>query len=125
MAILQQVFPVQWSTAATNLSLSSSLEMPGAFQYVYLSVPTMSAGYSVAATPLYLQVSHDNVTFRRYAEVNTSTVTNDFIIASALSSRVVYIPAFAARYVKLEMSGTVTNPTGITSSFAFICVHGQ
>lgn len=125
MAFQQQHFPIAFNSSVTNLSLTSALRMPGTYNYVYLSIPTMSVGYSVASTPIYLMVSNDDVTYRRYAEVGTSIVTNDFIIASALSNRVVYIPYFAAQYVKLEISGTVTAPASQTSGFQFICVSNQ
>lgn len=125
MAFLPQYYPVAFKSSVTNLSQTSAVDLAGNYQYIYLAVPTMSVGYSGASTPIYIQVSYDGTTYYRYAEVNTTTVTNDFIIASALSSRVVHIPNLAARYVKLEVSGTVTAPASQTSGFAFICVSIQ
>lgn len=128
MAFLQQAYPIAFKSSVTNLSQTSSLEMPGSFLYVYLMLPTMSVGYSAAATPIYLQVSPDNVTFYRFSnpESNTSVVgANDFTIQSSVSQKAVLIPSFGFRYVKLEISGTVTAPASQTSGFYFVTVSNQ
>lgn len=124
MAFVQQVFTVP--TFTTGASISPSLEIPGCYLYVYLQVPSMSAAYS-AATPVYIQASADNSTFMRFSnpEVNTSTVgANDFQIVSAATQRIVQIPNFALRYLKVELSATATTPAG-AQNFKVICVSNQ
>ena len=125
MAFLPQVFNVP--SFVTGASLTSSIEIPGAYLYMYLQVPTMSAGYSVASTPIYLQGSLDNVNFYRYTnpENNTNTVgSNDFIIQSSVSQRQVYLSNFAYRYMKFEISGTCTTPAN-SPAFKILCVSNQ
>ena len=130
MAFLPQVYQVQFSTATTAGSVTSALELPGSYLYLYLQVPTMSVGYSKASTPIYLQCSHDNVTFYRYVnnEVTNNTLVagiNDYVIASSVSQRWINLPNFAFRYMRLEVSGTVTNPTAMTGGFKIVAVSNQ
>lgn len=127
MAILPQVFPLAFNSSVTNLSVTSSIELPGDYLYLYLVVPTMSVGYA-APSPIYIQGSADGTTFYRYSnpESNTSLAgVNDFAIASATTSRIVYIPNFAMRYMRLEVSGAVTNPTAQTGGFKLVAVSNQ
>ena len=130
MAFLPQTYQVQFSTAATNLSVTSSLELPGAYLYLYLQIPTMSVGYSKASTPIYLQASHDNVTYYRFVnnEITNNTLIagiNDYTIGSSVSQRWINLPNFAFRYMRLEVSGTVTNPTAMTGGFKIVAVSNQ
>lgn len=120
MAFIPQIFTVP--TFVTGASLSPGLQMPGNYLYMYLVVPTMSVGYS-AGTPIYVQGSADGQNFYRFSEILTSTVTNDFQIASAVSQRIVYIPNFSNQYIKLEVSGSVTGPAAL--NFKIICVSNQ
>lgn len=105
-----RVFPVTWTTGA---SLSNQIDLGGGYLYIALEIPgSVNAIFSTTASPYYIQVANSSAgTFRRYMEPLTSTVANDFSIASAVSNRVVGIPYMGNRYVKIEMSGTVTTPT--------------
>jgi hypothetical protein len=132
MAFIQQSTSFGFNSAATNLSVTSSIEIPGCFLYQYLVVPTMTSGYATASTPIWIQGSADNVTFYRMtnSEMTNNTLVagiNDFVVASSVSQRIVPLPALAVRYLRLEVSGTVTNPTGQTNTNAFklICVSNQ
>jgi hypothetical protein len=90
---------------------------------MYIVVPGM-AQYS-ASTPIYVQGSVDNITFFRFSnpENNTNTVgANDFSVASSVSQRMVYISNFAMRYLRLEVSGTITTPS---SAFQIVCISNQ
>lgn len=123
MAFLPQLFTVP--TMVTAASLTPSLQLPGSYLFVYLIVPTMTAGYSVASTPLYIQGSVDNVNFYRYVNVETNTNTigaNDLTIVSATSQRIINIPNFAMRYMKVEISGTATS---VATNFQVLCVSNQ
>jgi hypothetical protein len=125
MAFLPQVYSVP--SFVTGASITSSLELPGSYLYLYLVVPTMSAGYSAASTPIYVQASADNSTFYRYVNVesNTNTVgANDFIIVSSTSQRMINITNFAFRYVRFEISGTCTTPASATP-FKLVAVSNQ
>jgi hypothetical protein len=99
------------ATMTTNTSQTSSLDLGNSFYTIWVEVPTMATSYGQTSTPLFLQVSADNVTFRRMtsAEGNTFPVgTNDFTIASSVSQRMVPVTGFGFRYVKVEASATVT-----------------
>lgn len=114
---LPSVYTVSALTAA---SVTSAIELAGAYNYVYLVVPSMAAGYG-ADTKIFLQASFDGTTYYRMAEVLTNSVANDFSIATSVTQRVVYLPNFAARYVKVETTAVVTSQTSI-QPFKFICV---
>lgn len=120
MAFLPQVYT--FNTMPAGASLTSGLPVPGNYLYMYLIVPTMSAGYSVSSTPIYLQGSADGVTYYRYSEVLTTSVSNDFSIASSVSSRICYLPNLSTQYLKLEISGTATS---VATQFKLICVSNQ
>ncbi len=125
MAFLQQVFTVP--SMVSGSSLTSSVEIPGSYLYMYLVIPTMTGGFA-ADTSIMLQGSGDNSTFYRFSnpESNTTPIgANDFIIKSSATQRMVYIPNFAFRYVKVETTAVAT--AGITSNapFKFICVSEQ
>jgi len=125
MAFLQQVFgPLGFNSAVTTVSVTPSIEVPGVFVNMYLVVPTMTVGYSTASTPIWVQGSYDGTTFYRITnpELTTNTLVagiNDYVIASSVSQRIVPLPAHQLRYLRLEVSGTVTNPTGQTNTNAF------
>lgn len=110
MAFQQQVFTI--GTMVTAASVTPALQMPGDYLYVYLIVPTMSAGYSVGSTPLYIQCSADGVNYYRFSNPESNTLTvgaNDFTVVSSTSQRVILIPSFALQYLKVEISGTATS----------------
>ncbi len=121
MATLQQVFSHQ--SMVSGASVTSSIELPGVYEYVYLVVPGMLQ-FS-ADTQIFIQGSADNTTFYRYAlaAINTSSVqTNDFVIASGASQKIVNIPNFSCRYLKIETTATVTAPSSV---FKIIAVSEQ
>lgn len=108
-------FPVTWATGST---FSNSIDLGGGYLYISIEIPANLNNMFGAATPFYLNVSSDNVTFRRYMEPLTSTVSNDFSIASSVSNRMVGVPYVGNRYVKLEASATATTPV---AGFKIIC----
>ncbi len=106
------------ATIPIAASISTAIDLAGGFQYVFLEIPVLTGIDS--ASPVYVQGSSDGTTFRRiaYAQLNTSTVAvNDFVIASSASNRMVELPDFAFRYVKVEVSGAATQAVG----FKIIC----
>lgn len=98
---LAQVFS---KSVASGVTLSSSYDLGRAFTKVYLEVPTM------ASSDIFIQASSDNSTFRRVMidKGNTSTTHATFSIASAVSQRMVPIPA-GFRYYKVETSSGTTD----------------
>lgn len=93
----------------TNASLTNAIDLGGSYLYVSIEVPgSLGTMFGAASTPIYVQGSSDNINFRRYTEILTATVANDFAIASSMSNRIINIPYFGMRYVKLEASATVT-----------------
>lgn len=98
---LVQVFS---KSVSSGVTLSSSYDLGRAFTRVYLEVPTM------ASSDIFIQASTDNVTFRRVMleKVNTTTAHVTFSIASAISQRMVPIPA-GFRYYKVETSSGTTD----------------
>lgn len=134
MAFLPQVYPVGFASAATTVSVTPSVKLSGSYLYVYVIVPTMTVGYSTASTPIWIQGSIDGTNFSRFTNTEFTTNTlvagiNDFVIASSVSQRCIQIPNFAMPYMRLEVSGTVTNPTGQTLAtsglFQIVCVSNQ
>lgn len=125
MAFIPQLFNIP--TFVTGATFTPRVELPGSYLFVYVIVPTMTAGYSTASTPIFINGSADGTTFYRYSnvETNTNTVgTNDFTIVSATSSRIINIPNFALRYIELEISGTCTTPAA-AGQFKLVCVSNQ
>lgn len=127
MAILPQTYAVP--TMPSGNSVSSALELPGTYLYMYLEVPTMSVGYT-ASTPIYIRGSSDGTTFRRVTNTDTTTNTlvigvTDLIIASSVSQRFVPLNNFAFRYLQLEVSGTATGANATPLPFKVVCVSNQ
>lgn len=130
MAFLPQVFNVAFASNTTTASMTPALEIPGNYLYIYVVVPTMTSGYATASTPIYINGSADNATFYRFANTEATNNTlvagiNPFTIASSVSQRIVLVPNFSMRYLKLEVSGTVTNPTAMVNTFQIVCVSNQ
>lgn len=132
MAFKNDVYTFHFSSATTLASFSSSVNLRGAYAYMYLEIGTMAAGYSTASTPIWIQGSSDDTTFRRITNLETTANTlvagiNDFVIASSVSNRFVFVPYPGLDYVRLAISGTCTNPTAICNAAAFklICVPNQ
>lgn len=128
MALQAQSF--QLPTMVSGNSVTSGMEIPGCFVYMYLEVPTMSVGYVSASTPIYIKASSDGVTYRRYTNLDNTANTlvvgaNDFIIASSVSQRMIPITNFSFRYVQVEVSGTATGNAVSPAPFKVICVSNQ
>lgn len=124
MAIQPSVFQV---TMVSGASLTSALDLRGSWGYVYLAIPTMTGGFG-ADTTIILRGSADGTTFYPYVNPGTATFatsTDNFVIASSTTQRVVYLPNFSLRYVQLETTAVAT--AGVTSNtpFKFICVPNQ
>jgi hypothetical protein len=99
---------------ASNVTLSSGIDLSRGWKNVYLEIPTMTS-----ATDLYLQASSDNSTFRRvFVRANTATAqATALLIKSSVTQCLVDIPA-GLRYVKVELS---TAMTASTATFKLIC----
>lgn len=123
MATLPQVFTLP--LIVSGASVTSGFETPGVYTKMYLQVPTMSGGYSLASTPIYIKVSSDGTNYVRYSspEVNTSPVAvNDFIIASSVSSRMVYLQDLSTRYIQVELSANASAGAASLGQFKVITV---
>ena len=130
MAILPQVFTLP--LIASNASVTSALEIPGVYTKMYLQVPTMTAGYTVASTPIYITVSSDPAgsagtapAMVRYSspEINTFPVgSNDFTIASSVSSRMVYLGQLSTRWIQVELSANASAGAASLGQFKVIAV---
>lgn len=100
---------------ASNVTLSSALDLGRVWNNVYLRVPTMASG------DIYIQASPDNsAAFVRICrpQGNTATVHTDFLIGSAVTQRIVPIPIAGCRYIKIESSSGTTQ---VTTTFQVIC----
>lgn len=122
MAIAPQVFtfPLIASNASTTV-----ISAPGVFTKVYLQVPTMAAGYTIASTPIYIKLSTDGgTTYARYTnpELNTFPVgSNDFTIASSVSNRVVLLPELGfATNIQVELSANASGGAAGFGQFKLI-----
>lgn len=125
MAIQQSVFT--FSTFVTGTTITPALNAPGCWLSQYLVIPTMTTGYA-GDTQVWIRGSADNVNYYRLVNIesNTNVVgANDFVIASATSQRIVYIPSCGFNFLKVEISGAVTNNIGLAPQFKIICVSNQ
>lgn len=125
MAFQPQVFTVP--TMVTGNSITSTLALPGNYLFMYIQIPTMTGGFG-ADTRIMFQGSADGTTFYRYSnpEANTFVVgTNDFIIASGATQRMVLIPNFSLPYLKVETTAVATNGIASNTQFKIICVSNQ
>lgn len=128
MAITVQSF--QLPTMVSGNSVTSGIPILGCFVYMFLEVPTMSAGYVSASTPIYLQASSDGTTYRRFTNSDNTTNTlvvgtTDFVIASSVSNRMIPLNNFSMGYVRVEVSGTATGNAASPPPFKIICVSNQ
>jgi len=107
MGLPQSVFSVN---VASGITLSSGLDLGISWRRIYLEVPTMASG------SLYVQAASKlDSTYRRV--VHNSSMT-DFSINSALSQKVVPVPADGLRFVKVESSSGCTD---VITTYKFIC----
>jgi hypothetical protein len=95
-----------FAVTMTSGALSSTVaDLGGAYQKLYLAVPTMASG------SLYLRASADNSTYFRVMHdvVNSSAAQiHTFTIDSACTQRLVPIP-FVSRYMKVESTSGATD----------------
>lgn len=105
-----KVFPVTMTSGALS---STVADVTYAWGRVFLEVPTMASG------DLFIMASSDNSTFRRVMreQGNTATVHMSFTILSAVSQRMVPIPA-GFRYYKVESTSGCTD---VVTTLNFIC----
>lgn len=130
MATLPQVFLLP--LVASGASVTSALEVPGVYTKMYLQVPTMAGGYSLASTPIYINVSSDPPgsagtapVLVRFSspEVNTSPVgSNDFTIASSVSSRMVFLGQLSTRWIQVELSANASAGAASLGQFKVVTV---
>lgn len=99
---------------ASNVTLSSGVDLGRSWRNVYLEIPTMTSG-----TDVLLKASADNSTFRRvYTRANSATAqANVFTVKSSVTQAIVDIPA-GLRYIAVELS---TAMTAASASFKVIC----
>lgn len=125
MAFLPQYFT--FPLHASGASQTSALTIPGNYLYCYLQVPSMTSGFG-ADTRIMLQVSADGTTFYRYSNPETNTFivgTNDFIIVSSATQRMVLLPNFCFQYVKVECTAVATAGISTQNAFKIICISNQ
>lgn len=111
------------ATIATAASLSAGIDTGGGYLYMSVEVPASGANPAFSAgggSPVYVQGSSDNVNFRRFYEVYTNAVANAFSIQSSVCNALVPLNLFNMRYIKLEVSGTVTGAGGQVA-YKIIC----
>ena len=107
--------PLIFTTQLASLvCMGSSIFVGGNFNQVYLQVPTMASG------DLYIQGSADGTTFSRICKEqgNTTTVHSQFLIGSAVTQKIVPIPAAGIPYLKVESSSGCTD---VVTTYKFIC----
>lgn len=103
------------ASITTGNSTCSAIDTGGGYLYISIEVPASGAVAAFSASggsPVYILGSSDNSNFRRYYEIYTNTVANAFNIASSVSNAIVPLNAINTRYLKLEISGTVTGAGG-------------
>lgn len=125
-----QIQRIYQASITTGNSLSSSIDLGGGYLYVSVEIPSNTSAYAtMVGSPIWIQGSSDNVNFRRFYEVYTNAVASAFQIQSSVCNAIVPLNLFNCRYVRLEVSGTVTGggqgfPSGTTSGsvgFKVIC----
>lgn len=110
---------VYTTTLASNVTLSSELDLTRAWKTVYIEIPTMASG------DIYIQgAAVTGGTFRRVGifQVTTATAASfpDFKIASTTTQRMVPLPAAVAalQYIKVESSSGCTQ---VVTTYNLIC----
>lgn len=103
------------ATMASGNSVATFPDLSGSFFQMTLEIPSGVTGFGAAgSTPFYIQGSGDGTNWRRYAanNANTSTSgTNDYIIASGTSNRMVPLPQITTEFLRIEASAVVTTAT--------------
>lgn len=125
MAFQPTIFTIP--SMVSGNSLTTGFPIPGNFLYMYLQVPTMTGGFA-ADTRIMIQGSYDGVTYYRYSNPETNTFvvgTNDFIIASGATQRMVLIPSFSFPFIKVETTAVATAGISSNTPFKVICVSNQ
>src|SRR5690348_8302912 len=115
-----RVFP---ATITTGNSVSAGINTQGGYLYISVEVPASGATPAFATavgSPLWIQGSLDNVTYRRLFEIYTNAVANPFSIQSSVCNAIVPVTYFNMQYIKLEISGTVTGAGGVVP-YRIIC----
>lgn len=89
---------------ASNVTLTSALDLGRAWQNVYLEVPTMTSGCDI-----YLKAAAtSDGTFRRvYTKVNSATVANPWYVLSSITQCLVDVPA-GFQHIKVELTTAMT-----------------
>ena len=118
MGVSVGAFSVFAVTMTSGNTITSMLGFGGAWQHVFLRVPTMTSG-----TEIYLKAgvsSQATDGFRvMFPPVNSSAAqVNTFSVASGVSQRVMEAPIGGLRYIAVEFS---TATTATSQSFQFFC----
>lgn len=116
-----KVFP---ATVASGASLSSGIDLGGGYLYVSIEVPASGAAPAFsngAGSPVYVQGSSDNINFRRVYEIYTNAVATAYSIQSSVCNALIPLNLFNFRYIKLEVSGTVTGAATGGVGYKIIC----
>lgn len=105
-------------TMTSGNTITSLLDLGGAWNRVFMRVPTMTSG-----TEIYLKAGTDPADvdgFRvMFPPVNTSAAqVHTFSVASGVSQRVMEVPLAGIRHVFVEFS---TATTATSQSFQFFC----
>lgn len=108
-----KVFSQTVATGCTGNTITA-VDLGGAFQRVFLEIPTMSTG-----TTVYVKGSADNTTFRRVQhELTTASTCYDFAINTINTNCFVRVPVFT-NYVKVELKTAVSNES---MTFKWHCI---
>ena len=109
------------ASITTGNSMSSGIDTGGGYLYITIEVPSNTNAFPTAGgSPVWVQGSSDNVTYRRFFEVYTNAVANPFSIQSSVCNALIPLTYFNTRYLKVEVSGTVTGGGG-NVGYKIIC----
>jgi hypothetical protein len=108
------VFSQPVDTACTGATITA-VKLYGAYQRVFLEIPTMPTG-----TTVYALGSTDNVTFRRtQLDITSGSTSYDFAVSTANTNCFVRVPCYAP-YMKVELKTAVSNDA---LTFKWICAN--
>jgi hypothetical protein len=98
-------------TMTSGQTLSAALDLSKTYDKMALVVPTMASG------SLFMQGSHDGVTYFRVTQ-GAPNQSTDFSINSAATQRVIPLPYLPVRYMKIESSSGCTD---VLTVYKVIC----
>lgn len=112
------------ASIASAASLSSGIDLGGGYLYTSIEIPSSGAVPAFdngGGQPLFIQGSSDNINFRRVFEIYTNTVASAYSIQSSVCNALIPLNLFNFRYIKLEVSGSVTGAATGGVAYKVIC----